>query len=69
MAYEETPLGFRKPDGADPVRQGDNHIAHNAQTAEELIADINTRFPSGFDGGSPETIYPDEQINVDGGTV
>jgi len=38
MAYEETGLGFRKPDGNDPAKNGDNHIAHNAQRAEELIA-------------------------------
>lgn len=38
MAYEETGLGFRKPDGEDPAKNGDNHIAHNAQRAQELIA-------------------------------
>lgn len=38
MAYEETGLGFRKPDGYDSAKQGDNHIAHNAQRAQELIA-------------------------------
>ena len=38
MAYEETDLGLRKPDGDDPARNGDNHIAHNAQRVQELIA-------------------------------
>lgn len=38
MAVEITPLGFRKPDGNERVKTGDNDIAHNAQTAQELIA-------------------------------
>jgi hypothetical protein len=38
MAYEETTLGYRKPDGSDPAKNGDNHIAHNAQKNQEHIA-------------------------------
>lgn len=38
MAIETTPLGFQKPDGNEPVKQGDNVIAANAQTAEQLHA-------------------------------
>ncbi|MCX8454602.1 hypothetical protein [Paenarthrobacter ureafaciens] len=36
MAVETTPLGFKKPDGNDPVRNGENHIADNAQKAQDL---------------------------------
>ena len=68
MAVEETPLGFRKPDGDEPVRGGDNVIAHNAQKAQDLIEDLQSRFPSHFDGGTPSTVYAAEQI-IDGGTV
>lgn len=38
MAVEITPLGFKKPDGNEAVRNGDNVIADNAQKAQELIA-------------------------------
>lgn len=38
MAVTITPLGFKKPDGAELVRGGDNHISDNAQKAEDLIA-------------------------------
>ena len=38
MAIEETSLGFRKPDGNERIKDGDNVIAHNAQRAHELIA-------------------------------
>lgn len=68
MAVEETPLGFKKPDGDEPVRGGDNVIAHNAQKAQDLIEDLQSRFPSHFDGGTPGTIYASDQI-IDGGTV
>jgi hypothetical protein len=68
VAVEETPLGYKKPDGNDPARNGDNIIAHNAQRSQDLIADLQTRFPSHFDGGGPDTIYAGEQT-IDGGTV
>ncbi|WP_275779735.1 hypothetical protein [Paenarthrobacter sp. Y-19] len=38
MAVETTPLGFKKPDGNDPVRNGENHIATNAQRSQDLHA-------------------------------
>ena len=37
VAVEITPLGFKKPDGAELVRGGDNVIADNAQKAQELL--------------------------------
>ena len=43
MAIVTTPLGFQKPDGTDPVRNGDNVIAANAQKAEDIIAPALTR--------------------------
>ena len=45
MAVEVTPLGFKKPDGNERVRDGDNVISDNAQKSQELLsaaqADIN----------------------------
>jgi len=38
MAVEITPLGFKKPDGKEAVRNGDNVIADNAQKAEDVLA-------------------------------
>lgn len=38
MAVTTTPLGFKKPDGNELVRGGDNVIADNAQKAQELFA-------------------------------
>lgn len=38
MAIEETSLGFRKPDGDELFKKGDEVIAHNAQKAHDLIA-------------------------------
>lgn len=43
MAIEVTPLGFKKPDGQEAVRGGENVIADNAQTAQNLIAPILSR--------------------------
>lgn len=37
MAVTETALGLKVPDGNDPVRNGDNHIADNARKTQELI--------------------------------
>ena len=37
MAITTTPLGFKKPDGNELARNGDNVIADNAQTAQDLI--------------------------------
>lgn len=39
MAVTTTPLGFKKPDGNEPVRNGDNVIAENAQRAQDLLGD------------------------------
>lgn len=68
MAITTTPLGFKKPDGNEPVKGGDNVIADNAQLSQDLIEDLQARFPSHFDGGSPNTLYAGEQT-IDGGTV
>jgi hypothetical protein len=69
VAVEETPLGFKKPDGmTELVRNGAQVIADNAQKAQDLIEDLQGRFPSHFDGGSPSTVYAGDQI-IDGGTV
>ena len=43
MAIETTPLGFQKPDGNEPVRNGDNVIAANGAKAEELHQDARGR--------------------------
>lgn len=43
MAIEVTPLGFKKPDGQEAVRGGDNVIADNAQTAQDHIASLRSR--------------------------
>lgn len=38
MAVEVTPLGFKKPDGNELFRKGDNVISDNAQKAQDLHA-------------------------------
>jgi len=43
MAVTTTPLGFQKPDGNEPVSNGDNVIAANAQKAEDRIAEDRGR--------------------------
>lgn len=43
MAIVTTPLGFKKPDGQELVRGGDNAIADNAQRAQELLASTLAR--------------------------
>ena len=43
MAVTTTPLGFKKPDGNELVRGGDNAIADNAQTSQDLIADVRSK--------------------------
>jgi hypothetical protein len=68
VAIETTPLGFKKPDGNELVRNGENVIADNAQTAQDLIAELQTRVPAHFDGGTPSTVYASDQT-IDGGTV
>jgi len=68
VAIEETPLGLLAPDGNERVKDGENVIAHNARKTQDLIADLQGRFPSHFDGGGPGTVYAAEQI-IDGGTV
>lgn len=39
MAVDLTPLGFKKPDGNERVRDGDNVISDNAQKADDLISE------------------------------
>lgn len=41
MAVEETPHGYRKPDGNELFKSGDNVISHNAQKSEEHVASLN----------------------------
>lgn len=38
MAVEITPLGFKKPDGNELFKKGDNVISDNAQKAQDLHA-------------------------------
>lgn len=38
MAIDVTPLDFWAPDGNERVKDGENAIAHNAQTAQTLFA-------------------------------
>jgi len=38
VAIVTTPLGFKKPDGNELFRNGDNVIADNAQTAQDILA-------------------------------
>ena len=42
MAVEVTPLGFKKPDGNERVRDGDNVISDNAQKSQDLISAART---------------------------
>jgi len=37
VAVEVTPLGFKKPNGQELVRNGDNVISDNAQKADDWI--------------------------------
>jgi hypothetical protein len=43
VAVTTTPLGFKKPDGNEPVKGGDNVIADNAQKAEDVLTPALTR--------------------------
>lgn len=68
MAITTTPLGFKKPDGNELVKGGDNVIADNAQKSEDYISSLIDAGRNHIDGGSPETVYAVEQT-FDGGTV
>lgn len=65
MPVEVTPLGFRKPDGHEPIRNGDNDIAANAQISQELLTEARARianlqgdkFSHSVDGGTPSTVF------------
>ena len=37
MAVTITPLGFKKPDGNELIRGGDNAISDNAQKAQDVL--------------------------------
>lgn len=55
MAIEVTPLGFQKPDGNEPIRNGDNIISANAQKANDLLTEAraniaNLLVSAGFTG-------------------
>lgn len=55
MAVELTPLGFKKPDGLDPVRNGDEIISDNAAKADELLLEARSQIANlivaaGFSG-------------------
>lgn len=39
MGIELTPLGLKKPDGNESIREGDNVIAFNAQKTEDVVAE------------------------------
>ena len=73
MAVTTTPLGFKKPDGRELVRNIDNVIRDNADVAEREIQqvkkDLATAAPSiFFDGGGPGETYTEDQL-IDGGVV
>jgi hypothetical protein len=69
MAVTTTPLGFKKPDGNELARNGDNVIADNAQVAQDQIAAARSRLTyvetvlaAGGGGGEPgsgSTLVPD----------
>lgn len=46
MAITTTPLGFQKPDGTELIKSGDNVIAANAQTAEDILSPALIRLAS-----------------------
>ena len=59
MAIETTSLGFQKPDGNEPFRQGNDVISANAQKAQDLIAADKARLAlleqsAGFPGDPVE---------------
>lgn len=66
MAIEITPLDFQLPDGDEPVRGGDNVIAHNGRRSQELLTEARARlanmeagkFSRSLDGGTPFSEYP-----------
>ena len=43
MAIETTPLGFKKPDGNESIRNGNDIISDNAQKAQELLTNALNR--------------------------
>ena len=43
MGVTTTPLGFKKPDGNELARNGDNVIADNAQKAQDLLGNALPR--------------------------
>jgi len=43
VAVEVTPLGFKKPDGNELFKKGDNVISDNAQKAQDLHANEQAR--------------------------
>jgi hypothetical protein len=55
MAVALTSLGFKKPDGNELFKQGDNVIADNAQKADDILAAVNVRLglaEANIDAGS-----------------
>jgi len=59
VAIETTPLGFQKPDGNEPFRQGNDVISANAQKTQDLIAAAKARLAlleqsAGFPGDPVE---------------
>lgn len=59
VAITTTPLGFQKPDGNEPFRQGNDVISANAQKAQDLFAADKARLAlleqsAGFPGDPVE---------------
>jgi len=46
MAVTTTPLGFLLPDGNEPARNGDNHIAANGRKADDLLQGLSAQVAS-----------------------
>lgn len=56
MGVVVTPLGFRKPDGDEPIRNGDNEISHNAQVAQDQLAMLRGQVANLSPGGDPAAV-------------
>lgn len=63
MAITTTPLGFKKPDGGELVRGGDDIIAANAQNAEDVIAAVRSRVANVEASVSGNTILTPDPAN------
>jgi hypothetical protein len=61
VAVEVTPLGFKKPNGKELVRNMDNIISDNAQKAEDILADTRQQLAVVQAGTTGTAIIEDTQ--------